>query len=517
MPTGPEVTGAGSAAALPDPTTRSSARALAVRAVLGAAAFALLLLVGLSRPNAAAPDLGTHGWAPGVLLPLTLSPAAVTGVLWAAYLLGAGAVVAGLRAPLARLGGWWLPVGLALLALLTSPFGSADHINYAAYGRIFLQGGDPYVDSPIGWHGGTDPITSHVEAPWTTVPSVYGPFATILQGGSAAVGGAHLRQVVWVWQVLVVISWLAVRWLLLQILDGAARRRVDVLWTLNPIVFGVGVLGAHVDVIGTALAVAAVWAAGRWRGWEGAAGSGVAVALAGCTKFTYAVAGVGVLASWWLVKDTRDRARRVAALLGAFGAVAVALHLWMGPHVYDQLLRSRRSVSLATPWRPFLDGLVGSLGSGTTRTLVSMLAVLMAVLLAVALSRVSGPRGPGSGAVHALWVCGILSAAYVLAAPYSLPWYGLLAWAALPAMVGPVVDGVLLAQLTAMALAYVPGRVLGMTEQVQSVTMAVRRQVVPWVVGALWLVLIVGVVAARRGSGLRSGPRPRGSSPPPTR
>ena len=34
---------------------------------------------------------------------------------------------------------------------------------------------------------------------------------------------------------------------------------------------------------------------------------------------------------------------------------AAALHLWAGPHVYDQLLRSRQAVSLATPWRPLLE------------------------------------------------------------------------------------------------------------------------------------------------------------------
>ena len=38
-----------------------------------------------------------------------------------------------------------LPVGLGVLGLLTGPFGSADHTNYAAYGRIAALGGDPYL------------------------------------------------------------------------------------------------------------------------------------------------------------------------------------------------------------------------------------------------------------------------------------------------------------------------------------------------------------------------------------
>jgi hypothetical protein len=332
--------------------------------------------------------------------------------------------------------------------------------------------------------------------------------ATVLQAFSAAAGGDHLRQVVWVWQVLVVLAWLGVRWLLLGVLDGSARRRVDVAWTLNPLVFGVGVLGAHVDVIGTVLAVAAVWLAFRWTGLGGAGACGAAAALAGCTKFTYAITGVAVLAAWWAVRDRRWSPRGVGSLVGAAAVVTAVLHAWMGPHVYDQLLRSRRSVSLATPWRALLDGLSGSLGSGSTRTLVSYSAMALAVVLALALLRLTAPRGAGGGAEQALRFAMVLSAAYVLAAPYSLPWYGLLAWAGLPAVAGGLVDVALLAQLAAMALAYVPGRVLGMSAQVQSVTLGVRRHVVPWVVGAVWVALIVA--AARRGTARGPAPRPRG-------
>src|SRR5664279_1735209 len=103
---------------------------------------------------------------------------------------------------------WIWPVGLGALALLTAPIGSADHINYAAYGRIAAQGGDPYVVAPITWAGGLDPVTSAVQPPWTTTPSVYGPFATALQTLSSLVGPDNLRQTVWVWQLLIVAAWL---------------------------------------------------------------------------------------------------------------------------------------------------------------------------------------------------------------------------------------------------------------------------------------------------------------------
>ena len=215
-------------------------------------ALGLLLLVGLSAPNAAQPDLAPPGWVRAPRLPIELGPGAVTTVLWTAYLVGGLAVYLGLRGRVAALRTWLGPAAIALLALSSAPFGSADHVNYLAYGRILVTGGNPWVDAPITWADGLDPVTSRVEAPWTTEPSVYGPFGTLLHGLSSWVGGPSLREGVWVWQLLVVVSWLAVRALLRAVLDPDLHGRVDVVWTLNPLVVGIGVLGAHIDVVASA-------------------------------------------------------------------------------------------------------------------------------------------------------------------------------------------------------------------------------------------------------------------------
>ena len=491
-------------------------------------ALGLLLLVGLSAPNAAQPDLSPRGWAPGTLLPVELSPAAVTAALWTAYLLGGLAVLLGLRGRVEALRSWLAPGILAALALLAAPFGSADHVSYLAYGRILVSGGNPWVDAPITWAGGTDPVTSRVEAPWTTEPSVYGPFGTLLHALSALVGGDSLRQGVWAWQLLVVVAWLAVRALLRAGLDPALHGRVDVLWTLNPLVVGVGVLGAHVDTVAVALALGAVVAVALRPGWSGAALGGVLVALAGSTKFTYAVVAVGVVVAWWVLGHRgRDLGRLVGALAAAAVLVGGALHLWAGPHVYDQLLRSRQAVSLATPWRPLLEWGRDTWGNGPTRAVISVAAMVLAVLLAWCLLRASRPAVRTSGDLPAgagdqqtftavaLWVTACLALAYSLAAPYSLPWYDLLVWAALPAVLPGVVDLVALVRLVALAVAYVPGRVLGMTPGVEDLTLGVRRGVIPWVGLALWVVVIG--LGARRGSALRSGPPRAGTTPTPTR
>jgi hypothetical protein len=462
------------------------------------ASFGLLLLVGVAGPSAAKPGLGPRGWAPGEL---SWSPtsAVVTTILWAAYVIGALGVGAGLlggRATGAVLR-WRWPLLLALLALATSPFGSADHTNYAAYGRIAAQGGDPYLTPPSAWAGGGDPVTSLVEPPWTDTVSVYGPFATLLQSLCSHLGGASMRETVWCWQVLVVLSWLAVRALLLR--TSASPRRVDVLWTLNPVVFGIGVLGGHVDLVASALALAAVVAAARSPLLAGAL-AGLAVS----SKVTYGAAGLAVLIAWWTGQRREFPWRAVRLVAGAL-AVAVPLHLWAGPHVYDQLGAARRSISLATPWRLLYRLLVGPLGGGTTRTLVSWFAVALALGLLVVLARATRRLAPATTTSQAARWTLVVSAAYSLAAPYSLPWYDLLTWATLPVLAASALDAVLLLRLSAMAVAYVPGRVHGMSAAVERVTLVVRKDVVPYAVLLVWGWLTLVAAGGWRRS---SAPRP---------
>ncbi len=122
---------------------------------------------------------------------------------------------------------------------------------------------------------------------------------------------------------------------------------------------------------------------------------------------------------------------------------------------------------------------------------------------------------PRRVAAVALWVTACLALAYSLAAPYSLPWYDLLVWCALPAVLPGLVDLVALVRLVALAVAYVPGRVLGLTPAVEDLTLGVRRGVVPWVGLVLWVVVIAAGV--RSGSGRRLAPRRAGTTPTPTR
>jgi hypothetical protein len=465
--------------------------------------FGLLFLVGLAGPSAARPGLGSRGWAPGDLLPWAPGAALVTALLWAAYLTGAGGVALRASRPVAvRALRWRWPLLLAAGALLSSPFGSADHTNYAAYGRIAAQGGDPYLTPPIAWHGGHDPVTGLVEPPWTTTVSVYGPFATAVQALTSLLGGDSMRQTVWLWQVVIVLAWLGVRALLLH--AGASGGRVDLLWTLNPLVFGIGVLGAHVDLLAAALALAAVVVLRRDTVLVAAA-SGVLAGLAVSTKVTYGLVVVAVPVAWWLHRRSGFAGRTTTFALGAL-VVVVPLHLWAGPHVFEQLNRARRSISLATPWRLVLQLLEGPLGQSAARTVVTWLALAVFVLLTVVLVRLSSGLAPTSVVGSAARGLFVLTTAYTLAAPYSLPWYALLTWATLPVLAASLLDQALLAHLLALAVAYVPGRVVGLTAGVERVTLWVRRSLAPYAVLLVWVWLTLAAVRAWRRS---ASPRPR--------
>ena len=193
----------------------------------------------------------------------------------------------------------------------------------------------------------------------------------------------------------------------------------------------------------------------------------------------------------------RGFVRRVVEFGLAALVLVVPLHLWAGPHVFAQLDRARRSISFATPWRLLYEALTGPLTSAHARTLVTWLAVAMVLVFVVVLARVTRHLAPTTSiGAAARWVL-VLSTAYTVAAPYSLPWYDLLTWATLPVLAASVLDRILLLRLAAMAVAYVPGRVVGMTPTVERVTLWVRRTPVPYVVLLVWGWL---TLAARRGS-----------------
>jgi hypothetical protein len=417
-----------------------------------------------------------------------------------ALLLGLRALARGALAP-AR-----LPVltALALLAMvLVPPLGSADHLSYLAYGRIAAEGDDPYLVAPADWRSGTDPVAGAVQPPWEHTPSVYGPVATALQVLAVRCGGGDLRASLWAWQILCALAYGALVWMLLAHAgrDGPTRARVALLVALNPLLLGQLVLGAHLDVLAAAAGLGALSAAERRPMLAGAL-LGAAVGM----KAPYALVGLAIC---WGLRHLPLRRALSLAVRGTLGALAVLLpaYHWAGPHAFDQLGRASRYISIATPWRGAANLVDLALGPQGSRPAIVPLSLALTGALAVAMLRrvrslsVAGAVAdratdrpalrPSRATDDAVRAAAVLSFSWVLLAPYALPWYDALVWGPV-ALLGPsLIDTALVARLTVLCLAYLPGRVVGLGPLVEEITLGGRRFCAPV------LVLAVAVLVVR--------------------
>lgn len=462
----------------------------------GAASIALLALTAALGPSAAVPPVGPRTATPPWNLDGRPSSALVTVLLWlaaglgaAAVALGLGAVAAGLRWPARRVvAATLVAVGLFVVV---PPLGSADHLSYVAYGRIAAEGGDPYAVPPSAWRGGTDPVVSGVRPPWQDTPSVYGPVATGVMAATAWLAGPSLRLSVWLWQLVVGAAFLTVALLLDRAARGdpAVRARAVVLWTLNPLLLWQLVLGAHVDVLAAAFAVAALLA-----GVRRPLVAGLLLGLATGTKAPYAVTALGLLFG---LRAMPRRAAARAVLVGLAGALVVLVpaHLAAGPHVFDQLRTAGSYTSIASPWRALVNA-ADLLATDLLRPVVTPIALLLGLALGVLLARrrllpAAAPLrdGPVPGEVAAVTVA--LAAGWVLTAPYALPWYVAIAWAPLALVPATFLDRALLAQLTVLTLAYVPGLVGASSPAVETLTLGLRRYPAPLLLAAVVVAVLV--------------------------
>lgn len=473
-----------------------------------AAAIGLLLLVGASGTSVAVPPLGPQGWAPPSL-PWRLGSWTVVALQTTGYVLGGLSLWRHVRRPTPLRLRWWQLALLAALVLLTAPFGTADHTNYAAYGRILVEGGDPWSVVPADWRGGADPVVDRVQDPWREATSVYGPVGTWLMGLAAWIGGEVARQVVWVWQVLVVAAWLGTRELLVRL--GSPRPTVDRWWTTNVLVLGAGVLGAHVDTLAVCAMAAALGLGLAHRPLL----AGLATGLAASTKLTAGVVGVALL--WAVLARSRHahlpgemrggwRSRRSAPpalrLIGGTLLVLVPAHLLIGAHALRRITEAGGGISYAMPWRAVYTALDLATSEPVARTATTWLAAGGCVLLAIALWRLTDGLTE-LVAVRALFV---LTTAYSLGAGYVLPWYELPQWLATAVLLGLLsAEGwrrfrplllLLIARSTVLALAYVPGRVQ-LPDDVETVTLGFRFVASPLATLAVWVALAVMYRRAR--------------------
>ncbi len=481
------------------------------------ASIGLTIAVALLGPSAMEPPLpGRPGQPP---YSLVAHPSAYLVVALAAAALAIGTAGLALSMHAARRG--WAPspgalaaagiVAAAVLVLLP-PFGSADHLSYAAYGRMLVTGHDPYATGPNVL--GHDPIFRAVED-WRTTPSVYGPLATAGQALASLIGGTSLRLTAFVLSLLNLAAFAGAGLLLHWLARGDRGRqlRAALLWTLNPLLLYELMAGAHVDTQAAVFAIAAIAVfasispndSGRWRGFARCVAAGALAGLGVAVKLTAALAGGGL--AW----AARRRWQWLAGLATGFAAAAAAAIAAGGPHVLGQVAAGGSFVSISSPWRAARHGLQGTFGHATAGTLVSAGSVILAIaLLAVLLRGLPGPRAaedPAAEAGARTQVAARAALAFTLAWlfawPYVLPWYDALAWALLPLVAWSWVDWLVLARTAALAFGYLPARgqsahLPAGLDWLQSV---VRTGVTPAVLAALTVVLVVACVAGTQGRG----------------
>ncbi|MFE9450205.1 glycosyltransferase 87 family protein [Streptomyces sp. NPDC006739] len=299
-----------------------------------------------------------------------------------------------------------------LLVADLTPIGSSDTASYAAYGRIAALGGDPYVTTPAQLGGAYAHLVSDA---WRDTPSVYGPVGTWWQAAAAFVGGGQPWLTIWALMLVNAAVFLATGYLLMRTADDPVRAAL--LWSANPLLIGVLAGGGHLDTVIAALAVAAVHVARRASGWREDLLVGALVGLACGVKISAALVGVGVV--WPLLcRGLWQRAFRVA---GTAALTLAVLYGGYGLHALDPLTEAAHMVSRPSLWAVFEQVAADLAGLGTAATAVGVLWPVLMLGLALVVHRYLPAEAPA-----AVTVPFALAFAWILTAPWSMPWYAAL-------------------------------------------------------------------------------------------
>jgi hypothetical protein len=477
--------------------------------VLIAASIALIVLTGLLGPSVAEAALpgrvvsppfwfgaAPPAWLVTVLPDLALGCGAAGLVLaWSALRAGWAPRLGGLIA------GSWAAAGAMILV---PPMLSADHLVYAAYGRLVTTGGNPYTETSATLVAQGDPIGLAVQPPWTNTSSVYGPLATAEQALASWIGGDSPHTTVFVLAFLGAAAFVAMGAMLRRIGDPV---RVTVLFGLNPLLLLETVNAAHLDAFAVLFAVAGLYALHRRQDAFGAALAGALVGLGCAAKLSL---GLAVLAGIW---GLRRRLRSAGLFVLCAAVIGGLTYLPYGRMALQPAREAARMVSLGSAWRPLLAPLQHAVGDGTARDLISAFGWIVLVLLVVLLAPLlrarrvgrgsgegAGDRSPGMQAAQALALLGL---AWILAAPYTLPWYDIVAWAPLVVCASGPLDLLLIARTTVLAAAYVPGLDVPLPAGVAGWASWIRADAAP--------VFSIAALLACAALGIRQWRAPRGS------
>ena len=316
---------------------------------------------------------------------------------------------------------FWSAAAVVAVVVNITPVGTSDPASYAAYGRIAALGHNPYVFPPIDLPGGIhNPYTALVDARWQSTPSVYGPVATWVHLVAALVGGSRPWLTIWTLMIMTGIAFLGAGYLLLR--SAANPMRAGLIWAANPLLIYLLVMGAQLDAFVALAGIAAILISRRGATvWHDLA-AGVVIGVAGGIKVNAVFVGLGIA-----VPLIRERAWARLLRTGAAAAV-ITFGLYFFSYGSDALktpLNASTRVISPSFWQ--LIQLIGDqLNPSATSALIGVLWPPLLLAVAWYLYNRLSPDVPAVLAA----TCA-LTFAWVLVAPWSLPWYTALAWVTL--------------------------------------------------------------------------------------
>ena len=314
---------------------------------------------------------------------------------------------------------------VAIMVNIT-PVGSSDTTSYAAYGRMANLGIDPYDNGPLAGLGPASVYTQTVGPMWQGTPSVYGPLATWIQQFAALFGGRNNPAATV--QVLLLLNglvFLGVGYFLLRTADDPVR--ASLMWVANPVLIQQLVSGGHLDTYVAAATVVGVQIArSRGSGWRYLL-VGAAIGAGCCFKVNAAFAGVAL---GWALLMKREWWNIARLAVGGLGTV-ILFYAFYGLHAMKQVLDASSLVATPSPWRAFqlaVEWVFGLFGAEKTGQEVSTVVIsiswpVLMVLVAVAIYRKFGADQPA-----VVTVPFALCFAWIVVAPWALPWYAAVAW-----------------------------------------------------------------------------------------
>jgi hypothetical protein len=323
---------------------------------------------------------------------------------------------------------FWAAAGAIAVLVNITPVGSSDAASYAAYGRIAALGHNPYTFLPSMLPGGKhNAYTMLVSPMWQSTPSVYGPVATWTHLFAALIGGAKPWATIWVLMIMIGAAFLAAGYVLLR--TAANPVRAVLLWVANPLLIAELVMGGHLDALVALFAIVAIVLSRRCTTvWHDLL-LGVVVGVAGGIKVNAIFVGFGIA-----IPLLHDRAWARLARIGSVAALTT-LGLYYFSYGFGALKplgnASMRVIS-PTIWRAAQEiGMLVDPGPhGTVPALVNtMIGFAWPPLMLAVAWYLYNRLSPDVPTVVAA-TCA-LTFAWVLVAPWSLPWYASIAWVTL--------------------------------------------------------------------------------------